>query len=144
MREQEAIDVLLGAGIKVVEELEGLLSMVDALNSGGGKDRVPVATALREISSLFDRLPLLQNDLRVIKKRMRKMLSIDPDKTPTGSLFRDTTAKISSPTASSLEDTKFEPVEEAQGAWRKPTRPGIGAPGGPPPLPPVRKREKKD
>ena len=111
-------DALLGAAIKVVEELEGLVSMLGAFGDEGDKPRrISLASELREIASLFDKLPLLENDMRVIKKRLRALLSTDPDKTPKAISIKDLQAVT--------EETRFEPVDDER---RTQTRPGLGIP----------------
>lgn len=129
MREKAAVDALIGATIKTVEEIEALVSMLGAF--GDGKDEGPrrtsLASDLREIASLLDRLPLLANDLITIKRRLRTSLSTDPDKTPRAVSVRDFVA------VTPETETKFEPVEEQE--RRVHTRPGIGTIKPPLPLP---------
>lgn len=114
------VDALIAATIKTVEELEGLVSMLGAF--GADEDdkprRISLATELREIAGLFDKLPMLENDLRVIKRRLRASLSTDPDKTPRAISIKDLQAVAP-------EDTRFEPVEEER---RRQTKPGLGIP----------------
>lgn len=118
MREKARTDALLGAAIKTVEELEALVSMLGAFGAEDERPRrVSLSSELREIAGLFDRLPMLQNDLRVIKKSLRGMLSSDPDKTPRAVSIRELQAVT--------EDTRFESVEEER---RKQTTPGLGIP----------------
>jgi hypothetical protein len=126
MREK-VTDALLGAIIKTIEELEALVSMLGAFgdDKGDAPRRLSLASELREISNLLDRLPLLANDLVVIKRRMRGLLSTDPDKTPRAVSVRDFVA------VEPREETKFAPVEEQE--RRIHTRPGIGT--SKPPLP---------
>jgi len=115
------VDALIGATIKTVEELEGLVSMLGAF--GADEDdkprRISLAAELREIAALFDKLPMLENDLRVIKRRLRASLSTDPDKTPRAISIKDLQA------VTVTEDTRFEPVEEDR---RRQTKPGLGIP----------------
>lgn len=115
----KAVDALLGAIIKTVEELEAFVVMLENVNTDEGGRLV---SKLREIANLFDKLPLLANDLSVIKRRLRGMLSSDPDKTPRAASVKDFQAVEA--------DTRFEPVEEER---RTQTRPGIGVTK--PPLP---------
>jgi hypothetical protein len=115
MREK-ATDALLGAMIKSTEELEALVAMLEYLNSSDGPK---LSSKLRESADLLDRLPLLANDLRTIKRRLRGMLSSDPDKTPRAVSIRELQAVIPE------GEKRFEPVEED---YRKQTRPGIGVP----------------
>jgi transposase InsO family protein len=120
MREK-SIDALIGATIKTVEELEALVSMLGAF--GDGKEeprRTSLASDLREIASLLDRLPLLANDLITIKRRLRSSLATDPDKTPRAVSLRDFAA------VTPETETRLEPVEDQE--RRIHTRPGIGKP----------------
>lgn len=136
MREKEA-DALVGAAISTVEQLEALIAMIRALNGGVGAKNSNVSTLLRELASMLDGLDLLENDLRVIKKRLRGMLSSDPDKTPRAMNLKELPS-----TPSTADETRFSAVEERARAFsRKPTQPGIGSPGGPPPLPRPKKKE---
>lgn len=120
-RKAMEVDALIGATIKTVEELEGLVSMLGAF--GAEEDdkprRISLATELREIAALFDKLPMLENDLRVIKRRLRASLSTDPDKTPRAISIKDLRA------VTVTEETRFEPVEEPR---RPQTKPGLGIP----------------
>jgi len=121
MREK-MIDTLIGATIKTVEEIEALLSMVKHYTSENSSSGA-ISSSLRRVADLFDRLTLLENDLVVIKRRLRSSLSSDPDKTPRAVSVRDLTA---------VEiDTRLEPVEDLE--RRIHTRPGIGV--SKPPLP---------
>lgn len=122
MRDKSA-DALLGAAIKSIEELEALVVMLENVNSDDGPGKL--VSKLREIANLFDKLPLLANDLSVIKRRLRGMLSSDPEKTPKAVSIRDFVA------VTPETETKYEPVEERE--RRIHTRPGIGT--SKPPLP---------
>ena len=120
LRQTARTDALLGAAIKAVEELEALVSMLGAFGSDDDKPRrISLASELREIASLFDRLPMLENDLRVIKKGLRGLLSTDPDKTPRAISIRDLQA------VTITEETRFEPVDDER---RTQTKPGLGIP----------------
>jgi hypothetical protein len=101
------LDTLLGAAIKTVEELEALVSMLGSFVVEEGAKRVLVSSKLREIADLLDRLPLAQNDLGVIKRRLRGLLSTDPDKTPRAISVKD--LPVVTPDHG---ETRFEPVEE--------------------------------
>lgn len=114
---QSKADALIGAIIKVVEELEALVVMLENVNADDGP--VKLTSKLREIANLFDKLPLLANDLVVVKRRLRGMLSSDPDKTPRAASVKDFAA-----VTPELE-TRFEPVEEER---RTRTQPGLGIP----------------
>lgn len=117
-RKELETDALLASMIRTVEELEGLVSMLGAFGSDEDTPRrISLASELREIAGLFDRLPMLENDLRVIKRRIRGMLSTDPDKTPRAISITELQAVT--------EETRFEPVEEER---RRQTAPGIGIP----------------
>ena len=118
--QEKQIDALLGAAIKTVEELEAIVSMLGAFgDSAEGPLRISLAAALREIAGLLDRLPLAANDLVVIKRRLRGMLSIDPEKTPRPVSLRDLEAVRPG------DETRYSTVEEER---RRQTRPGIGIP----------------
>ena len=68
------------------------------------------------MANLFDRLPLIANDFAVIKRRLRGMLSSDPDRTPKAVSLRDFAA---------VEiDGRDNPVDEK----RKETQRGLGIP----------------
>lgn len=119
-RQTARADALLGSAIKTVEELEALVSMLGGFGSDDDRPRrVSIASELREIAGLFDRLPLLENDLRVIKKGLRALLSTDPDKTPRAISIKDLQA------VTVTEETRFEPVEDER---RTQTKPGLGIP----------------
>ena len=120
MREKRA-DALIGAAIKNVEELEALVAMLQNVNSAEGPR---LSSKVREIADLLDKLPLAANDLSVIKRELRKLLSTDPDKTPRGVSVRDFVA------VTPETETKFEPVEERERriSSRTQTRPGMGIP----------------
>lgn len=119
MREK-ATDALLGAAIKSIEELEALVSMLGSFEREEGSNRVLVSSKLREIADLLDRLPLMANDLSVIKRRLRGMLSTDPDMTPRAISVKDLAA------VTPETETRFVPIEERE--RRIHTRPGIGIP----------------
>lgn len=119
------VDALIGATIKTVEEIEALLSMVKHYTNDDNSSRGAVASALRRVADLFDRITLLENDLVVIKRRLRGSLSTDPDKTPRAVSVRDFIAVTPD------EDTRLEPVEDME--RRIHTRPGLGM--SKPPLP---------
>lgn len=114
----KAADALIAAAIKAVEELQGLVVMLENVNVDDGTKLV---SKLREVANLFDRLPLLANDLVTIKKRLRKMLTIDPDATPRPVSLSDLAATSLPP-----EREKFTPIVEEP--FRRETRPGIGIP----------------
>jgi hypothetical protein len=130
MREK-VTDALLGAIIKTIEELEALVSMLGAFGDDKGDTprRLSLASELREISNLLDKLPLLANDLVVIKRRMRGLLSTDPDKTPRAVSVRDFVALPPE------TDTRFEAVEDRERRIesRSQTHRGLGVTK--PPLP---------
>jgi hypothetical protein len=113
----KAADALLGAAIKTVEELEGLVAMLENVNTDEGPK---LTSKIREIADLLDRLPLLANDLMTIKRRLRGMLSSDPEKTPRAVSVRDFVA------VNPEEETRLEPVEDRE--RRIQTRPGLGIP----------------
>ena len=121
MREKK-VDALLGAAIKSVEEVEALVSMLVSVNND--PDPFTLTSKLREVANLLDKLPLLQNDLLTIKRGLRRMLSIDPDKTPRPISLTEIAA------ATPETETKFEPVEERERriSSRTQTRPGLGIP----------------
>lgn len=119
LRQTARTDALLGSAIKTVEELEALVSMLGGFGSDDDRPRrISIASELREIAGLFDRLPLLENDLRVIKKGLRALLSTDPDKTPRAISIKDLQA-------ATAEETRFESVDEPR---RPQTKPGLGIP----------------
>jgi len=130
MREK-VTDALLGAIIKNIEELEALVSMLGAFGDDKGDTprRLSLASELREISNLLDKLPLLANDLVVIKRRVRAQLSTDPDKTPRAVSVRDFVA------VEPHADAKYEAVEDRERRLepRSQTHRGMGAQK--PPLP---------
>lgn len=119
----KSVDALLGAIIKAVEELEAFVVMLENVNTDEGGRLV---SKLREIANLFDKLPLLANDLATIKRRIRGMLSSDPDKTPRAASVKDFPAV-------EVNETRFEPVEDERRSSR--TQPGLG-----PTKPPLPKR----
>ena len=115
MAQEKMTDALLGSAIKTIEELEALVVMIGSVNT---EKQDSLSSKLREIASLFDRLPLLESDLNVIKRRLRSMLSSDPDKTPRAISVTDLQAVES--------EKRFEPVEEKE--RRHPTYRGIRVP----------------
>ena len=126
MMREKATDALLSAAIKSIEELEGLVAMLENLDADGGPGRL--VSKLREIANLFDKLPLLAGDLNTIKRRLRGMLSTDPDKTPRAISVKDIPAVTISITPE--RETRFEQVENP---YRTQTQRGIGSTK--PPLP---------
>lgn len=114
------VDAHIAAAIKTIEELEALITMLGTFVDDPElvSKRASVASKLREIANLLDKLPLLSNDLSVIKRRLRGMLSMDPDKTPRPISLREF--------AAITEETRVEPVEDRE--RRAPTRPGLGVP----------------
>lgn len=68
-----AVDALVGAALKAVEQIESLLVLLD---------RQGVTKKLRELLQTLDAIPTLEHDLSIVKSRLRQMLSSDPDKTP--------------------------------------------------------------
>jgi hypothetical protein len=123
---REKVDILLSSAIKDLEELEGLVSMLESVNNDEGPR---LASKIREIADLLDRLPLIANDFSTIKRRLRGMLSTDPDKTPRAVSVRDF------PAVQPHADARYEAVEdkERQLEPRAQTHRGLGA--SKPPLP---------
>ena len=117
MREK-ATDALLASAIQKIEELEALVSMLENINTDEGPTKL--TSKLREIANLFDKLPLLANDLTSIKRGLRRMLSTDPDKTPRAVSVRDFVAVTPEP------ETTLAQVENPE--RRIQTRPGLGIP----------------
>jgi hypothetical protein len=66
-------DATIKAGLKAIEELQGLLKLLD---------RPGTIARLKEVVATLESLPLLEQDLVVLANRLRGMLSSDPDKTP--------------------------------------------------------------
>lgn len=123
MREAQQLDAHIAAAIKVVEELEAIVSMLGAFgDKDDGPLRISLAAALREIAALLDRLPLAANDLVVIKRRLRALMTIDPEKTPRPVSLRDLEA------VRPEDETKYSSVEEERRESRTQTRPGLGIP----------------
>ena len=114
----KSIDAHIAAIIRTAEELQALVVMLENVNADDGTKLV---SKLREVANLFDRLPLLSNDLVTIKKRLRKMLTIDPDATPRPVSLSDLAATSLPP-----EREKFKPIVEEP--FRRETRPGLGIP----------------
>ena len=73
VNERAALDAVLKLADKALQELQGLLSIVD---------REELVKKLRSLADLFDRLPMLENDVTVLRSRIRGMMSSDPDRTP--------------------------------------------------------------
>jgi hypothetical protein len=115
MREK-ATDALLSAAIKSIEELEAIVVMIGTVNKSAPE--VALSSKLREIAGMLDQLSLLESDLNVIKKRLRGMLSTDPDKTPRAISVKDLQA------VTPETETKFVSVEDPPG--RRPTYRGLG------------------
>lgn len=122
MREKAA-DALLASAIKSIEELEALVVMLENVNVDQGPGKL--TSKLREIADLFDKLPFLANDLNTVKRRLRGMLSTDPEKTPRAVSVRDFVAVTPEP------ETTLAQVENPE--RRIHTRPGLGM--SKPPLP---------
>jgi len=85
----KAVDALLWAAIKAIGELEGMLALLD---------RAGIVKKLREVLDLLDSLPTIENDLAIVKNRLRQMLSSDPDKTPKAISIKDMEAVEPRPT----------------------------------------------
>lgn len=121
--QSKAADAFIGAQIKIVEQLEALVVMLENVNTDDGPAKL--TSKLREIANLLDTLSLLANDLATLKRRLRGMLSSDPEKTPRAVSVRDFVA------VAPEIDTRYEAVEDRE--RRIHTRPGIGT--SKPPLP---------
>jgi len=73
MRDRGVFDDLVRAAEKAVSEAETLLGLFD---------RAGIVKTLRTLADALDRLPMLQNDLHMVRARLRAMQASDPDKTP--------------------------------------------------------------
>jgi hypothetical protein len=67
------LDAVLKLADKALQEFQGLLSITD---------RAGVVKKLRSLADLFERMPLLENDITTLRARLRGMMSSDPDRTP--------------------------------------------------------------
>ena len=119
MREKSP-DALIAAAIRTTEELQALVSMLENLNTDDSQTKL--VSKLRDIANLFDKLPLLSNDLVVIKRRLRKMMTIDPEATPRPVSLKDLNAVSVMPEP---EKKRYEAVDQE---YRTRTQPGLGIP----------------
>jgi hypothetical protein len=67
------LDAILKLADKALAELQALLDLFD---------RAGTVKRLRDIADRFDRLPHLENDISLLRARLRTMMSTDPDRTP--------------------------------------------------------------
>lgn len=136
MREKTT-DALLSAAIKSIEELEGLVVMLE---------NIGLPSKLRELADLLDTLPKFAGDLSVVKRRLRGMMSTDPDKTPRAISVKDLAAVPIGAQTLDVEGKRFEPVEERERRTTTFRGLGVGAPPGPATVPrpslPVPKKDK--
>ncbi len=71
--DRAALDAILKLADKALAELQALLDLFD---------RAGTVKRLRDIADRFDRLPHLENDISLLRARLRTMMSSDPDRTP--------------------------------------------------------------
>jgi hypothetical protein len=99
--DRAGLDAVLKLADKALQEFQGLLAITDLRG---------LALRLRGLADLFERFPMLDNDISVLRSRLRGMMSSDPDRTPvTG---------ISSQMAAVREKTSQAPIIPLPGKRR--------------------------
>lgn len=71
--DRAALDAVLKLADKALQEFQGLLAITDLRG---------LALRLRGLADLFERFPMLDNDISTLRSRLRGMMSSDPDRTP--------------------------------------------------------------
>lgn len=71
--DRAALDAVLRLADKALGEFQALLTILD---------RASVVKKLRDIADVFDKLPMLENDVTTLRNRLRGMMHSDPDRTP--------------------------------------------------------------
>jgi hypothetical protein len=71
--DRAAFDAVLKMADKALQEFQGLLAITDLQG---------VVKKLRMLAELFERFPMLDNDISLLRSRIRGMMSTDPDQTP--------------------------------------------------------------
>jgi hypothetical protein len=72
-QDRAALDAVLRLADKALQEFQGLLAITDLEG---------VVKKLRNLADLFARFPMLDNDISLLRSRIRGMMSTDPDQTP--------------------------------------------------------------
>lgn len=72
-QDRAAFDAVLKLADKALQEFQGLLAITDLQG---------VVKRLRTLADLFERFPMLDNDISLLRSRLRGMMSSDPDRTP--------------------------------------------------------------
>jgi hypothetical protein len=71
--DRAALDAVLKLADKALQEFQGLLAITDLQGT---------VKKLRLLADLFERFPMLDNDISLLRSRIRGMMSSDPDQTP--------------------------------------------------------------
>lgn len=71
--DRAGLEAVLKLADKALSEVQAILAIFD---------RAGTVKRLRDIVDLFDRLPHLENDISILRSRIRSMMSSDPDQTP--------------------------------------------------------------
>lgn len=71
--DRAGLDAVLKLADKALQEFQGLLAITDLQG---------LAKRLRMLADLFERFPMLDNDISMLRSRLRGMMSSDPDRTP--------------------------------------------------------------
>jgi hypothetical protein len=108
--DRAAFDATLKLADKALGEIQALLDLFD---------RPGTIKRLRDIADRFDRLPHLENDIGLLRSRIRSMMSSDPDRTPVTGI----SSEIAAVRARSRELTKPGGVTPAPEAVRVIPRP---------------------
>lgn len=83
VQDRAAFDAVLKLADKALQEFQGLLAITDLQG---------VVKKLRVLADLFERFPLLDNDISMLRSRLRGMMSSDPDRTPVTGLSAEMAA----------------------------------------------------
>lgn len=82
-QERVALEAVLRLADKALGEFQALLTILD---------RASVVKKLRELADVFDKLPMLENDVTALRNRLRGMMQSDPDRTPVNGISTEMAA----------------------------------------------------
>lgn len=82
-QDRVALEAVLRLADKALGEFQALLMILD---------RVSLVKRLREVADVFDKLPMLENDVTALRNRLRGMMQSDPDRTPVTGISREMAA----------------------------------------------------
>lgn len=104
--DRATFDAILRLADKALQEIQALLAITD---------RAGLVKKLRNVADFFDRLPMLENDVSILRARIRSMMTSDPDRTPVTGMnsLRDKSRGLTAPggfVPPVVRDTKMTPA----------------------------------